>query len=75
MYERRLKILLAIMAAGVAVLLVRLVDLQLIRGHTYRARAEAKLVWVELLPTTRGRLLDRFRLNVEHVDTEPTRRE
>ena len=58
-YDRRLKVLLALMIVGVAVLLIRLIDLQLIRGGSYRAAAEEKLNWVELLPTVRGRLLDR----------------
>jgi len=58
-YDRRLKVLLALMIVGVAALLIRLVDLQLVRGRSYRAAAEKKLNWVELLPTVRGRLLDR----------------
>ncbi len=59
MFQRRLKVFLTLMALGVAVLLVRLTDLQLLRGEAYRRRAEEKLTWVELLPTGRGRIVDR----------------
>ncbi len=59
MYERRLKVFLIVTVAAVAVIVVRLADMQLVRGDQYRRRAEALLTWVELLPTVRGKVLDR----------------
>ncbi len=59
MYERRLKVFLALMALGVAAVLFRLIDLQLVRGDVYRRRAEERITWVQLLPTVRGRIVDR----------------
>ena len=58
MYKRRLKIFLALMAAGVAVVIGRLAHLQLVHGSEYREQAERMLTYVEMLPTARGRILD-----------------
>jgi penicillin-binding protein 2 len=59
MYKLRLKILLGLFAASFVVLLVRLVSLQVIHGDEYRREAERSLQSVQLLPGSRGRILDR----------------
>ncbi len=59
MYKRRLKIFLILMAVAEAVLIGRLAQLQLIHGELYRRQAESLLAYEELLPTGRGRILDR----------------
>ncbi len=59
MYKRRLKIFLAVMAVGVAVVLARLAQLQLVQGEDYRRQAEEMLTYVEILPSARGQILDR----------------
>lgn len=59
MYKRRLIILLCFFAAGVVVLVTRLGWMQLVRGDYYRGEAEKSLRSVELLDSSRGRILDR----------------
>jgi len=59
MYERRLKIFLTIVAAGMGVILVRLAHLQLVRADEYRQRAQESLIYTVPLPTARGKILDR----------------
>lgn len=62
MYERRLKTFLIGMGVMAAVILVRLVQLQWVRADEFRRRAQDLLTHVELLPTRRGRILDRHGL-------------
>jgi len=59
MYERRLKIFLAMVGVGVAVMLVRLGYLQLLLGEEFRQRARDLLVRGRTLPTCRGQIRDR----------------
>ena len=59
MYKRRLKIFLAIMGLAFAVILGRLVQLQVIQGEDHRRQYERLLQKTELLPASRGRVLDR----------------
>ncbi|HUU22107.1 MAG TPA: penicillin-binding transpeptidase domain-containing protein [Phycisphaerae bacterium] len=59
MYERRLKIFLAMVAAGMVILLARLVHLQILKADEYRQRARDSLLQDEPLPTARGQVLDR----------------
>ena len=60
MFERRLKILLWTMAVLAAVVVARLVHLQVLRADVYREEArKALLCEVRVLPAMRGRILDR----------------
>ena len=59
MYERRLKLFLAVAAMLAAVVIFRLVQLQIVRGGDYREQAAELLTYVELAPTARGRIFDR----------------
>jgi penicillin-binding protein 2 len=58
-YERRLKILLALMVGVILIVLGRLVQLQVLWGDRLGERARELLTYVELLQTVRGRVLDR----------------
>lgn len=59
MFHRRLVLLLVVMAAGVVVLAAQLGRLTVVDGARYRASAESKLVMLDWMPTSRGRILDR----------------
>jgi len=59
-FERRLKILLWVMAALAVGLIVRLVQLQVLRADVYREEARKVLLRpIRTLPCVRGRILDR----------------
>ncbi|MDY7009830.1 MAG: penicillin-binding transpeptidase domain-containing protein [Planctomycetota bacterium] len=58
MYERRLKVFLVVVVVATSIVVGRLAHLQLIQGAQYRRRAEELLVYGELLPTVRGKVLD-----------------
>lgn len=59
MFHRRLALLGVLMVLPFAPLTTRLWWLTAVNGETYRADAEARLVRQTLLPTVRGRILDR----------------
>ena len=59
MYRQRLKIFLAIAAAAIALVLVRLAYLEGSGGTSYRQRGTEMLSDVQFLPTVRGQILDR----------------
>ncbi len=59
MYKTRIKILIAIIAATLLILVVRLVDLQLIHGEDYRRQYERTIRDTQILQSSRGRILDR----------------
>ncbi len=60
MFERRLKIILALPIIFGAVIVVRLYQLQILKGDDYERQAEAALVSPkQFLPPLRGRILDR----------------
>ncbi len=59
MFHRRVAMLLVLMAGGVVVLTAQLGRLTLVHGSEHRASAESKLVMLDWLPTTRGKILDR----------------
>jgi penicillin-binding protein 2 len=60
MFEQRLKILLAVMGFALAILVVRLIDMQIVHAHVYEEQADrALLLRPKVLPTVRGRILDR----------------
>jgi penicillin-binding protein 2 len=60
-FERRLKVGLAILAIVLAVLVVRLAQLQIVHADYYRQQAEQSLIQKSIsIPFTRGRILDRF---------------
>ena len=59
MFERRLKIFLGLVLLMTAVIIVRLIEVQLLKGQQYRERATSLLTWSELLPTVRGEIIDR----------------
>ncbi len=50
---------LIVVLAAISVVVGRLAHLQLIQGAQYRQRAEELLIYGELLPTVRGKVLDR----------------
>ncbi len=50
---------LVVVVAAISVVVGRLAHLQLIQGAQYRRRAEELLIYGELLPTVRGKVLDR----------------
>jgi len=59
-FERRLKVLLALLSAAVLVIFVRLVDLQIVHGSYYKERAARTLLQrPQTLPFVRGSVLDR----------------
>ena len=60
MYERRLKIFLIVVVVAIFVIVGRLAHLQLIQGDQYRRRAGELLIYGNLLPTVRGKILDRM---------------
>jgi len=61
MFELRLKRIMLALAIMLVVILVRLVELQVVRADVYRQRAEAALLRpAKTLPFVRGRILDRF---------------
>ncbi len=60
MYERRLKIFLIVVVVAIFVIVGRLAHLQLIQGEQYRRRAGELLIYGNLLPTVRGKILDRM---------------
>ncbi|MEZ6084836.1 MAG: penicillin-binding transpeptidase domain-containing protein [Phycisphaerae bacterium] len=60
MFEQRLKILLAMMGFALAILVVRLIDMQIVHAHMYEEQADrALLLRPKTLPTVRGSILDR----------------
>ncbi|HHH76590.1 MAG TPA: hypothetical protein ENL03_06165, partial [Phycisphaerae bacterium] len=59
MYKRRVMIFLTIMCLLVAVVIGRLVQLQLFRGDDYRQMADQALQSTKLLPAGRGKIMDR----------------
>ncbi len=60
MYNRRLKIMLAILSAAALAVVVRLIDLQAVQASQFQQRAAE---WMRrpsrLIPTVRGRIIDR----------------
>jgi len=59
-FERRLGVLLGILVAGVLLIVIRLVDLQMVHGREYRQRtAQTLLMRPKPLPFVRGSILDR----------------
>lgn len=61
MFETRLKIVLATLALAMGVLVLRLLDLQVVRAGEFRKQAEEALLHPpETLPFVRGRILDRL---------------
>ncbi|GJM26077.1 MAG: hypothetical protein DHS20C16_24920 [Phycisphaerae bacterium] len=60
MFEQRLKILLAMMGFALAILVVRLIDMQIVHARMYEEQADkALLLRPKIIPTVRGRVLDR----------------
>ena len=59
MYKRRVMVFLVIVALGLTGLLLRLGQLQIVRGEDYLRDAERFLRRPEYLPSVRGRILDR----------------
>ena len=59
MYRQRIKIFLAVIAMTLAGLTAKLVLLQIVNGQEYRRQFEQNLTPTDLLPTIRGRILDR----------------
>lgn len=59
MFHKRVALLMALMAGGVAVLSAQLGRLTVRHGAEHRAAAESKLVTLDWLATSRGRILDR----------------
>ncbi len=59
MYKQRIKIFLLIIGLTIVGLLIRLVQLQVVSGDTYRQQFENSLRYTELLPAKRGMILDR----------------
>jgi cell division protein FtsI/penicillin-binding protein 2 len=59
MYKRRIKIFLALVAAVLAGLLVRIGHLQIVRGEKYRTEFERSMRQEYLLPASRGQIADR----------------
>jgi penicillin-binding protein 2 len=59
MFERRVKIFLMILAAGMVVLLARAMQVQVLERSTWANAAVQLMSDEELIATTRGRLLDR----------------
>ncbi len=61
MFERRVKTILAVLAAAMIVLFVRLIDLQIIHANEFRQQAaDALLLPAQSLPFVRGQILDRL---------------
>ena len=61
MFEARLKIVLGVFAAALLAIVVRLVDLQIVRADEFRRQAEQALLRpARMLPFVRGRILDRL---------------
>ena len=60
MFEARLRILLGVLAVAGLVIMVRLVQLQVVRADYYRGRAEQSLLLKpKQLPFVRGSIIDR----------------
>lgn len=59
MFKRRLLLLGALIVAGLALPVGRLIQLTIVRGGELRARAEARLLSEQWQPSVRGRILDR----------------
>jgi len=59
MYKQRVKVFMAIIAAGMLILAGRVAYLQIIQGDEFRSTIEAKLRDVEFLDSLRGQILDR----------------
>lgn len=59
MYKQRIKIFLALIALTFLGLAAKLAQLQIVDGQQYRRAFEQNLVTTELLPTIRGKILDR----------------
>lgn len=60
MYKQRIKIFLALIGLVLLGLIGKLVDLQVIQGKSYRRQFDQNLTTTELLPTIRGKILDRY---------------
>jgi len=60
MYQRRLLLLGVLFVLVMAAPLARVAQLSVAKGDEYREKAEKKLVTETWLPTTRGRVLDRY---------------
>jgi len=67
MFHRRLVLLGGGAAAAIVVLIVQMARLTIVEGAQWRQKAEAVLVRQRLIPTARGRILDR-RMRVLAVD-------
>jgi len=68
MYLRRVKIFLTLVLVVFIVLAVRIGELQLLRGQSYRDRYERMMQDVELLAARRGRIFDRSGTKLLAVD-------
>lgn len=60
MFHRRLLLILLLIVSAMSVLVARLFHLTVVQGHGHLEAAEAALIDEELLPTYRGRILDRL---------------
>jgi penicillin-binding protein 2 len=60
MFERRMKVFLVMIGAAMSVIIVRLIDLQIVRSDIYQEEARQILLRRrQILPFARGRILDR----------------
>ena len=60
MFEIRLKVLLFILVFALAIIVARLVDMQVVHGDAYRKQADdALLLPVKIVPAVRGGIFDR----------------
>ncbi len=60
MFERRLRIILVALSVAIAIIVIRLLDLQVVHAAYYRQRAERVLLKPpRVIPFVRGRILDR----------------
>lgn len=61
MFEARVKILIAVMIFAAALIVARLVDMQVVHANVYRQQASDALIQPpHYIPAVRGRILDRF---------------
>ncbi|MCP4589884.1 MAG: hypothetical protein GY842_04010 [bacterium] len=61
MFEARLKIVVGVFALALLVIVVRLIDLQVVRAGQFKKQAEQALLYApQTLPFARGRILDRM---------------
>lgn len=56
----RLRLVLYVFLISMVVTVVRLVDIQIIKGETFQAMADANRIFTQLQPRERGLILDRF---------------